>query len=76
MSWRGNCHDNTIAESFFQLLKRKRVRCKIYKTRKEAKEDIFNYIEMFYNATHKHGANGLLPPQQYEARFKMNSGVV
>lgn len=76
MSRRGNCHDNAVAESFFQLLKRERIRRKIYKTRREAKEDIFNYIEMFYNSTRKHGTNGLLSPQQYEDRFKMNNGVV
>ena len=76
MSRRGNCHDNAVAESFFQLLKRERIRRKIYKTRREAKEDIFNYIEMFYNSTRKHGTNGLLSPRQYEDRFKMNDGVV
>ncbi len=72
MSRRGNCHDNTLAESFFQLLKRERIRRKIYKTR----EDIFNYIELFCNSTRRHGTNGLLSPRQYEDRFKMNSGVV
>ena len=50
MSRRGNCHDNAVAESFFQLLKRERIRRKIYKTRKDAREDIFNYIELFYNS--------------------------
>ncbi len=49
MSRRGNCHDNEVAESFFNLLKRERIRRKIYKTRKEARKDIFDYIEMFYN---------------------------
>jgi putative transposase len=76
MSRRGNCHDNAVAESFFQLLKRERIRRRIYKTRREAKEDIFNYIEMFYNSTRKHGTNGLLSPRQYEDQFKMNDGVV
>lgn len=49
MSRRGNCHDNAVAESFFQLLKRERVRRKIYHTRNLAKQDVFDYIEMFYN---------------------------
>lgn len=75
MSRRGNCHDNAVAESFFQLLKRERIRRKIYKTRKDAREDIFNYIELFYNSIRKHGTNGLLSPQQYEDRYKLNSGV-
>lgn len=50
MSRRGNCHDNAVAESFFQLLKRERVKRKIYSTREQARSDIFDYIEMFYNA--------------------------
>ena len=49
MSRRGNCHDNAVAESFFQLLKRERIKRKIYVTREDAKSDVFNYIEMFYN---------------------------
>src|SRR3546814_6777924 len=50
MSRRGNCHDNAVAESFFQLLKRDRIRRQIYSTRDEARADVFNYIETFYNA--------------------------
>ncbi len=49
MSRRGNCHDNAVAESFFQLLKRERIRRKTYGTREEARSDVFDYIEMFYN---------------------------
>ena len=49
MSRRGNCHDNAVAESFFNLLKRERVCRRLYKTRDEARKDIFDYIEMFYN---------------------------
>src|SRR3546814_8274596 len=50
MSRRGNCHDDAVAASFFQLLKRDRIRRQIYSTRDEARADVFNYIEMFYNA--------------------------
>jgi putative transposase len=64
MSRRGNCYDNAVAESFFQLLKRERIRKKIYLTREEARSDIFNYIEMFYNSKRRHGhANGVSPVQ-------------
>jgi putative transposase len=49
MSRRGNCHDNAVAESFFQLLKRERIRRKIYTTREDARRDVFDYIEMFYH---------------------------
>ena len=44
MSRRGNCHDNAVAESFFQLLKWARVKKRVYKNREEAKVDIFNYV--------------------------------
>ena len=47
MSRRGNCYANAAAESFFQLLKRERIRRKIYLDREEARRDVFNYIEMF-----------------------------
>ena len=66
MSRRGNCHDNAVAESFFQLLKRERVRRKTYATRADARKDVFEYIEMFYNPQRKHTKNGLLSPIEYE----------
>lgn len=68
MSRRGNCHDNAVAESFFQLLKRERIRRKTYQTRDEARQDVFEYIEMFYNPKRKHTKNGMLSPVQFEAR--------
>jgi putative transposase len=59
MSRRGNCHDNAVAESFFQLLKRERIRRQIYATADDArKADVFNYIEMFYNPKRRHGTAG------------------
>lgn len=66
MSRRGNCHDNAVAESFFQLLKRERVRRKTYATRKSARDDIFDYIEFFYNPKRKHGNNKMLSPIDFE----------
>jgi putative transposase len=71
-SRRGNCHDNAVAESFFQLLKRERVRQKIYMTREEARSDVFDYIEMFYNAKRRHSASGDLAPVEYERRFRQS----
>lgn len=76
MSRRGNCHDNAVAESFFQLLKRERVKRKIYSTREEARVDIFNYIEMFYNSKRRHGFNDGLPPVEYEKKYLMRLGSV
>ena len=69
MSRRGNCHDNAVAESFFQLLKRERIKHRIYPDRKTARADIFDYIEMFYNRQRKHGYNGMLSPVDYEKRY-------
>jgi len=70
MSRRGNCHDNAVAESFFQLLKRERIKRKIYSTRDDARSDIFDYIEIFYNSKRKHGSNNLLSPVEYENRYQ------
>jgi putative transposase len=66
MSRRGNCHDNAVAESFFSCLKRERIRRRIYKTREEARQDVFDYIEMFYNPVRKHVRNGMLSPAEFE----------
>lgn len=71
MSRRGNCHDNAVAESFFQLLKRERIRRKTYATRKDARDDIFDYIEFFYNPKRKHGNNGMLSPVDFEQQTIM-----
>ena len=76
MSRRGNCHDNAVAESFFNLLKRERIRRKTYKTRAEARQDVFDYIEMFYNPKRKHVRNGMLSPVEFERQQKTrNEGV-
>ncbi|EPS4687106.1 IS3 family transposase [Salmonella enterica subsp. enterica] len=69
MSRHGNCHDNAVAESFFQLLKRERIKKKIYGTREEARSDIFDYIEMFYNSKRRHGSSDKMPPTEYENRY-------
>ena len=70
MSHGGNCHDNAVAESFFQLLKRERIRRKIYTTRNEARSDVFDYIEVFYNTRRRHGSNNQLSPVEYEERYQ------
>jgi putative transposase len=69
MSRRGNCHDNAVAESFFQLLKRERIKRHIYSTRDDARGDVVDYIEMFYNSRRRHGFNDQLSPVEYEKRF-------
>lgn len=76
MSRRGNCHDNAVAESFFQLLKRERIKRRIYATRDEARADVFDYIELFYNTRRRHGYNDGLSPVQYEQRESERLGSV
>lgn len=77
MSRRGNCHDNAVAESFFQLLKRERVRRRTYLTRDAARQDVFEYIEMFYNPKRKHTNNGMLSPVDFETQQqKLNKAGV
>ncbi len=76
MSRRGNCHDNAVAESFFQLLKRERIRRKVYADRETARRDIFDYIEMFYNPKRRHGYNNRLSPVNYEKQYFKRLGSV
>jgi putative transposase len=69
MSRRGNCHDNAVAESFFQLLKRERIKRQLYSTRDDARGDVIDYIELFDNSRRRHGFNEMLSPVEYEKRF-------
>lgn len=69
MSRKGNCHDNAVAESFFSLLKKDRVKRKIYPSRQQARADVFDYIEGFYNPRRNHGTNGGLSPVEYERQY-------
>jgi len=76
MSRRGNCYDNAVAESFFQLLKRERIRRKTYPNREKARQDVFDYIEFFYNPKRKHGNNNMLSPIEFEEKMKtLQQGV-
>jgi putative transposase len=61
---------NAVAESFFNLLKRERIRRRKYKTREEARQDVFDYIEFFYNPQRKHVTNGMLSPIAFEQQQK------
>ena len=70
MTRRGNCHDNAVEESFFWLLKRERIKRRIYSNREAARVDIFNYIEMFYNPKRQHGSNGGLSLLEYEKQYE------
>lgn len=66
MSSKGNCYDNAPVESFFSTLKRELVYRTSYKTREEAKQSLFEYIEVFYNRQRRHSTLGYLSPMQFE----------
>jgi transposase InsO family protein len=66
MSRIGNCYDNAVTESFFATLKVERVHDQRYASPLEAKRDIFQYIEGFYNRCRLHSALGYLSPDQFE----------
>lgn len=69
MSRRGNCYDNAVVESFFHSLKSERIKRKIYKTREQARQDIFDYIEWFYNPIRRHSSCDNMSPIQYEQTY-------
>ena len=70
MSRKSNCWDNACMESFFGSLKTEWTEGKRYKTRDEAKKDIFMYIELFYNRQRRHATLGYLSPVEYEDKYR------
>ncbi len=68
MSAGGNCYDNAVVESFFGLLKRECVNRVRYRTRDDARADVFDYIECFYNRKRRHGYLGNISPAAFEER--------
>ena len=68
MSRAGNVWDNSAMESFFSSLKTERTARKVYRTRDQARADVFDYIERFYNPRRRHSKLGYLSPVEFEAR--------
>jgi putative transposase len=66
MSRSGNVWDNAAMESFFSSLKTERTARKMYRTRDEAKADVFDYIERFYNPKRRHSTIGYMSPMEFE----------
>ena len=66
MSRSGNVWDNAAMESFFSSLKTERTARKLYRTRDQAKADVFDYIERFYNTKRRHSTIGYLSPMEFE----------
>lgn len=71
MSRHGNCHNNAVAESVFSLLKREMTRPRVYRSRDEARQAVFDYMEVFNNPKRKHVRNGILSPDELEKQQKI-----
>lgn len=72
MSRKGNCWDNSVAESFFKTLKYEGDIKRVFKTREEAKISIFEFIEVFYNKKRRHSAIGYFTPDEFEVEYFQN----
>ncbi|MHC4783781.1 MAG: IS3 family transposase, partial [Planctomycetota bacterium] len=64
----GSCYDNAVVESFFASLKRERIKRRKYRTRDQARADVFDYIERFYNRQRRHSYVGNISPAKFEER--------
>ena len=71
MSRSGNVWDNAAMESFFSSLKTERTARKTYRSRDEAKADVFDYIERFYNPRRRHSTIGYLSPMDFEMQARL-----
>ena len=71
MSRSGNCWDNAAMESFFSSLKTERTARTTYRTRNQAKADVFDYIERFYNPRRRHSTLGYLSPMEFERKAEL-----
>ena len=63
------CLDNAVAESFFGTLKTELVDHEDYRTKAEAKQSLFEYIEVFYNRCRRHSYLGYISPVEYEQKY-------
>lgn len=69
MSRKGNCYDNACIESFHSVLKKELVFLETFKTRQQAKQRIFEYIEIFYNRQRIHSSIGYQSPTNFERMY-------
>jgi putative transposase len=70
MSRAGEVWDNSAMESFFSSMKTERCNRKVYRTRSQARSDVFDYIETFYNPKRRHSTLGYISPVQFEEALK------
>lgn len=75
MSGKGNCYDNAAVESFFHTLKNELLQGKPFQTREQAKQAIFEYIQVFYNRQRRHSTLGYLSPVEFEKQRNFNTIV-
>jgi putative transposase len=71
MSSTGNCFDNAAMESFFSSLKVECIQGRVYQTREQARTDLFDWIERWYNRKRRHSYLGYLSPEQFEKNAAM-----
>lgn len=74
MSRRGNCYDNACIESFHSVLKKEFIYCTKFKTKEQAQQEMFEYIELFYNRKRIHGTLGYVSPAQFESMYYKRVG--
>jgi transposase InsO family protein len=70
----GNCYDNAAMESFFHTLKTEHIYFENYQTREQAKQSIFEYVEVFYNRKRRHSTLGYLSPADFEKQWQHQRG--
>ena len=75
MSRRGNCWDNAVAESFFATLKKELVRGRAFDTRAQARSEVFEYIEVFYNRHRTHSLLNYETPDAFEDCFEKKNAA-
>jgi transposase InsO family protein len=69
MSRKGNCYDNACIESFHSVLKKEFIYCTKFRTKAQAQQEVFEYIELFYNRKRIHGSLGYVSPDRFEAEY-------
>ncbi|WP_240703179.1 IS3 family transposase [Cohnella luojiensis] len=72
MSRKGNCYDNACIESFHSVLKKEFIYCTKFRTKAQAQQEMFEYIELFYNRKRIHGSLGYVSPLRFEALYYSN----
>lgn len=71
MSRKGDCWDNAVVESFFETLKRELVDGCVYRSHEEARQAIFEYVEVYYNRKRRHSSLGYLTPMRLSAKLSL-----